>query len=122
MRESEDHEQHGLGDGTDDATRCDVNGDATLRASLEINVVVTDTAPANGTKTFGVCERLGRDARFERNEHVIIGQLSGNVFGPVVFEEFVGHLRDCVEKRQADIGKCKGAVFAAEIGREAYAE
>ena len=122
MRKREHKEQDGFRNRTNHATGRDVDGDAVTGAGFEIDIVVTHAAAANGAEARIAFERLRRDARPERNDDVITGQLIGRVLGLVGGDKFTHEAGVPLKSRQADVGKDQLSLFVAKIRRQAHTE
>src|SRR6266436_1521010 len=65
---------------------------------------------------------MGRDARLQRNEHVVTRDLLGIVLRTIVGQKLVFESGLSLEQPKSDIGKDQLALFVEEIPRQSYSK
>ena len=122
MRKREDKEENGLRNRPHHAAGRDVDGNAVLRACIQIHVVVADSAAADGAEARDSFKRRRGNLRLERNEYVVAFELRRQILGSILAQKLVRDSGNTVQQRQSDVGERKRPIFPAEIRREADAE
>src|SRR5580698_1262876 len=122
VRECKNQQQDRLRYWAHDSSGGDVYGDAALRAGVEVHIVITNAASADGAKSRDLLERLAGDSRLERNDDVEICQLRRGILRAIFAQEFVLDSGYALQQIQSNVGKHEAAVLSAKVGGKANPE